>query len=104
MLNPNTRHSFDGSSGLDLPDTVVNPESFPGQMFTVRIRVAFLSNNFGREVSGRLVPALVTSASNFPLFCQVSTWMRHAGREDSDNHAKEHIVCEADDHGEPFLL
>ena len=26
--------------------------------------------------------------------------MRHAGREDGDNHVKEHIVCEADDHGE----
>lgn len=53
---------FDGSSGLDLPDTIVNPESFPGRMFTV------------------------------------ATWMRHAGREDGDNHVKEHIVCEADDH------
>ena len=31
---------FDGSSGLDLPDTVVNPESFPGQMFTVSLKVS----------------------------------------------------------------
>ena len=30
--------------------------------------------------------------------------MRHAEREDKDNHAKEHIVCEADDHGEHLSI
>ena len=43
MLNPKTRYSFDGSSGLDLPDTAVSPESFPGSMFTVRIEDTLLS-------------------------------------------------------------
>ena len=41
---------------------------------------------------------------NSSLFRQVSTWMRHAEREDKDNHAKEHIVCEADDHGEHLSI
>ena len=48
----------------------------------------------------KLIVSCLLMLCNSSPFWQVSTWMRHAEREDKDNHAKEHIVCEADDHGE----
>ena len=44
--------------------------------------------------------AVAVRPESFPgQMFTISTWMRHAEREDGDNHVKEHIVCEADDHG-----
>ena len=43
---------FDGSSGIDLPDTVVSPESFPGQMFTVSLKVSSQHTSEIHSVNG----------------------------------------------------
>ena len=58
------------------------------------------SLTFFDGASGLEAPAEVQSMGDaFPgKKFTLATWMRHGTTEQADKHAKEHIVCRADDH------
>lgn len=52
---------------------------------------------FDGETTSAIVPESILPHSLSTSF-SISTWMRHAPREDGDKHRKEHVLCLADDH------